>query len=462
MCSDLARKVADLPPARILVLGDLILDRYRFGAAERLSPESPAPVFRLSRTVDCLGGAGAVAVMAAALGARVRLLGVAGEDRAADRTNALLDQQRDISNRLVDERGRPTTVKERWIAGGRQLLRTDRESRDPIGNAAVELLSREVKSAEYGALLIADYGKGVCTHALVKRALVDARHKNAIAIVDPARGTDWRRYSGATAIKANESEWNEQPVRPKDWRVLVRTLGSRGMDLWREGAPTRFPAKQRRVVDVCGAGDMTLAALGVCVAGGLDWAEACRVANAAAGLKVERFGASPVSRREVIADLGGPSAKIVSAAELAGVLSGRRAAGRTIVFTNGCFDLLHAGHVSNLREAKAQGDVLVVGLNSNESVRRLKGANRPVQNERQRADVLAALECVDYVTVFEEDTPERLVNRFRPDVLVKGGDYRIEEIAGAARVLAGGGRVHLTSVVEGLSTTKMVEWAGIG
>jgi D-beta-D-heptose 7-phosphate kinase/D-beta-D-heptose 1-phosphate adenosyltransferase len=163
----------------------------------------------------------------------------------------------------------------------------------------------------------------------------------------------------------------------------------------------------------------------------------------------------------VIADLGGPSAKIVSPNELAAALAGRRV-GRTIVFTNGCFDLLHAGHVSSLREAKAQGDVLVVGLNCDESNRRLKGPNRPLQNERQRAEVLAALECVDYVTVFEEETPERLVARIRPDVLVKGGDYRIEEIAGAAWVLAGGGRVHLTSVVEGLSTTKMVDLAGIG
>jgi D-beta-D-heptose 7-phosphate kinase/D-beta-D-heptose 1-phosphate adenosyltransferase len=420
---DLALALHRLPRKRVLVVGDRVADVDRHGSCSRYAQEAEGcPVFAVERTEVRDGGAGAVAATAEALGADVEFL----------------------------RPPYPSTVT-RHFAGGRQVFRSDSRGR-PMDDAQAKALVWRVGDAtrRADAVLIADYGKGCCTPAVLRAAIDGARASGIPCVVDPARGRDWSAYDGAAVIKCNHGEWDAAGERTEGVPVVVRTEGARGMSLF--PSMEAFPARPREVVDVTGAGDAVLAALGVCLAGGMTLADACRVANAVAGVKVGRRGASIVTRCEAVADLL-HGVKILPPELLPPVLASRRAAGRRVAFTNGCFDLLHAGHVQCLAEARAQADLLVVGLNSDASVRSLKGPTRPANEWADRAAVLAALASVDLVVGFDAPTPLELIRIVRPDVLVKGADYRREEIAGADFVESCGGRVHLAAMRGGRSTT---------
>lgn len=421
---DLARKLWALKPPRVVVVGDAITDvdvhgRWRsFPAQEAAS----CPVFVEERRAQRPGGAGAVAAM----------------------VRGLLADTAEFSAGLH--------VKRRYFVGGQQIFRVDDEASPAILNA--RLIAEEIPYVD--AVLIADYGKGVCTPAVLRAAIDGAKARDIPCIVDPARGADATRYAGATWIKCNAAEFAALKARPEPLppRVIV-TLGADGIRPMRtdsEQYATTYPTRPRNVVDVTGAGDMVLAALGVAIAGGLSWAEACTIAVAASGCKVERQGAVPVSRAEVVVDLL-HDIKIVPPDLLPAIRDVARAQGQRVAFTNGCFDVLHAGHVHCLTEARAQGDVLVVGLNSDASVRRLKGPRRPVNTAADRAAVLAGLACVDYVVEFDADDPAELVRTLRPDVMVKGADYANRHIAGAEHA----GRVHLVPLRDGRSSTATID-----
>jgi D-beta-D-heptose 7-phosphate kinase/D-beta-D-heptose 1-phosphate adenosyltransferase len=485
MAHDLIRRVANLGNPRILVVGDLILDRYVWGYAERISQEAPVPLLRADQREHRLGGAASVATMLRSLGAEVRLIGGVGRDSEADLVRRLLADLSIDDQYLMTLDDRPTTLKERYIGRAQdrhpqQMIRVDYETRDPIPAAVEAALLARLPSAiaESDIVLISDYDKGVCTPTLL-RGLIDAcRAADIRVIADPIRSTDYSRYRGVHCMTPNRLEASMATgmaiARPEDalevGRRLVASLGMEsvlvtldrdGMALVRDdGRAELIPTRPRQVYDITGAGDMVLSVVGLCLAGGADYDEAAALGNVAGGLEVEKIGVALLSRQEILRDLidhhrPGDGKRLDGAALLAEV-GRRRQAGQTIVFTNGCFDLLHVGHVRLLRQAAALGEYLVVGLNSDASVRRLKGPTRPINPEDARAEVLAALECIDAVIVFEEDTPLALIQAILPDVLVKGGDYRPEQVVGRAEIEAAGGRLELIPLVEGHSTTRIV------
>ena len=431
---DLATKLMNLPPVRVLVVGDAMTDVDLHGRFERFAQESPhVPIFKINRREERPGGAGAVAAMVTALGG----------------TASLLAQTTAIKTR-------------RWVDGV-MVGRDDSDALDcssPPEGVIHDLVSRA------DVVLVADYGKGFCSDRVLSTVFGAAADESKLVIVDPARGKDWRAYAGAggTVIKCNSIEWSEfiGPHSPNIsiFRKVVITDGSRGMVLTSHepGSGSQFAAKRRRGVDVTGCGDMVLACLGVCVGGGMSWEDACRVANCAAGLKVERRGAVPVSRSEVLGDLCGGE-KILPLNLLVEIVNGRKECGQEVAFTNGCFDILHPGHMQYLREARAQADLLIVGLNSDDSVSALKGTGRPVQTEDARSAILAGLQVVDFVVMFNDDTPVRLIEAIKPDVLVKGADYCRDQVAGADFVESYGGRVHLAELRRGYSTTRLIDEA---
>ena len=485
MNGDLLSALDTLRSCRLLVVGDVMLDRYVRGEAERISPEAPVIVLRADDEEVRLGGAGGVASFARALGADVSLAGVVGSDAAAVTLRCLCrDDGIDTSRVLVDA-SRPTTQKERFIglAAGRhahQMLRVDRESRSPLEAGLETELIHLVTSAIAGceAVLIADYAKGVCTRELVAAVVRAARECDPPrpVLVDPGRGrpADW--YRGATLLKPNRHEGSQltgvalhdidsacaaahQIQAAAEVEHVVLTLDRDGCVVASCEATT-FPvsADARAVYDITGAGDMFLAMLGLSFGNGLSLEVAVRLANAAAGLEVERAGSAPVTLAELRQSLAGQVAhpnKLTTLAALVPCVAEYRRQSRRVVFTNGCFDLLHVGHVSLLEEAAQLGDVLIVAINSDASVRKLKGTARPLIAEHARARMLAALECVDHVLIFDDATPHRLLHALKPDVLVKGGTT--PDIIGREVVEAYGGQVRRTSEVPGLSTTRLVQ-----
>jgi D-beta-D-heptose 7-phosphate kinase/D-beta-D-heptose 1-phosphate adenosyltransferase len=484
---------------RALVLGDLILDRYTFGDAERVSQEAPVILLRADQREARLGGAANVCNMLRGLGAEVSCAGVVGHDRDGELVQRLLDEAGVDSSALLDDRSRPTTVKERFIgrAQGRhphQMLRVDNEVRDPItAGLQRELLDRLLdRLSSFDVILVSDYAKGVCTPPLLRELIDRARQANVPLLVDPIRSHDYSRYRGATSMTPNRLEAEMATglriSTAADAFVAARRLREQlGLDLGiitldrdgmalvdRDGTANLFPTRPRAVYDITGAGDMALAMIGVALAARIAPAAALQLANVAAGLEVEKVGVAVIPRGEIRQRLvdesraaGGnescsdrlfvPQDKIVGLDELERLCQAHRIAGRKTVFTNGCFDLLHVGHVSYLAEARRLGDVLTVGLNSDASVRRLKGNTRPVIGERDRATMLAALAAVDHVVIFDEATPHHLLHRLRPDVLVKGGTYTPDEVVGHEVVSAYGGQVCVVGLVAGVSTTKIVE-----
>ncbi len=483
MTRPLQEVLASLGEPHLLVVGDLAVDHYIGGDVERISPEAPIPILRVKAEHDGLGCAGSVAGIVRALGAEVTLIGAVGEDESASRL-ADLATAAGVQLQAVGLGDRPTTHKTRLLASShtthQQVLRVDRESTAPLGAGAAERLVAKVRAALPGtaALLLSDYGKGVLTPEVLAQLIALARAGGLPVVVDP-KGTDYSRYRGATGITPNRSETRAATgirvdtledaeragahlVDALDLEFALITLDREGMYLRpRDSTGVHLPTTPREVFDVTGAGDMVLGVLAIALASGATPTEAASLANVAAGLAVERLGVATITRREIGARLAltGESAvvKRIDAHEAGVVADRHRAAGRRVVFTNGCFDILHAGHVRYLQAAKAEGDVLIVGLNADAGVRRLKGPDRPIHSEADRMEILAALACVDHVAIFEEDTPIALVEAVRPDVLVKGADWAEKGVVGREFVEAHGGRVVLVDLLEGRSTTATVD-----
>jgi D-beta-D-heptose 7-phosphate kinase/D-beta-D-heptose 1-phosphate adenosyltransferase len=482
---DLLSALTSLGHPRVLVLGDLMLDRYTVGNAERISQESPVIVLRADEREARLGGAANVCNMLRGLECAVTIAGVVGDDAAGRELRALLEQAGcDTSLALVDP-ARPTTVKERFVgrAAGRhrsQILRVDSETCDALPAEIEDRLALAIAEqiVQCDIVIVSDYAKGVCSPRLMRSVIHAARCAGVRVIVDPQRGGDWSMYRGATMLKPNRVETELaigrkikstvdatdaglELCRKFDLQLAVVTLDRDGMCLVSaDGRGEVFPISPRPVYDITGAGDMVIAMLGTALASGIDAAHAVRLANVAAGLEVERLGVAVIPKADIereLVNLGRPGGrKIVTLDAAAGALAEHRRRGEKVVFTNGCFDLLHVGHVTYLAQAKALGDLLVVGVNSDAGVRRIKGPSRPVINEQDRAAMLAALAAVDYVVVFDEDTPHRMLHALKPDVLVKGGTYAPHEVVGHEIVTAYGGRVCVAGVVDGISTTNIL------
>jgi len=491
MSADLIELVQRLGEPRVLVIGDVMLDRYVWGNAERISQEAPVILLRADRREERLGGASSVATMLQALGAKTSLLGVVGRDSDGLRCREILDGIGVDSTGVLPDETRPTTVKERYIGRAQarhpqQMIRVDYESRDSL-DARVEenLKSRlDILVRESDIVLISDYDKGVCTPGLLQAAIREARRRGIKVIADPTRGGDYSKYHGCSSMTPNRLEAGlatrrtiatlEDALRSaSDLRTSlgleagIVTLDKDGMALDHgDGRSAVFPTRPRQVYDITGAGDMVMATLGLALAAGADYESAIRLANVAGGLEVEKIGAATVTREEILADLlhaplqtaerVSGAAKILPLHALVTELDRRRASGQRIAFTNGCFDVLHAGHVEYLTEARRQADCLVVGLNSDASIRSLKGPTRPLNGVDARATVLAALQDLDYLTIFAEPTPLALIHAIRPDVLVKGADYRKDDVVGGAFVESYGGRVHLAGLKTGFSTTNLI------
>lgn len=494
MANDLIKAVQQLGSPRVLVLGDVMLDRYIWGDAERISQEAPVILLRADKREERLGGASSVATMLRHLEADVVLAGVVGRDSDAKQVRELLDGLDIDQSAVLHDEDRPTTVKERYIGRAQhkhpqQMLRVDFENREALSPVMERKLCSavEVEVAKADVVLISDYDKGVCTANLCQTAIRAARKRGIPVLVDPIRCKEnltphpFEKYRGASTMTPNRLEASLAtglPVRNADeamkaaMKLLhdfdlaasIITLDKDGMALFDPTGPRQlFPTRTRQVYDITGAGDMVLSVLGLALAAGVDYSNAIRLANVAGGLEVEKIGVAPVSREEMIQDIllaergeAGEGRKVLSLDVLAEEVRKHQEAGKKVVFTNGCFDILHAGHVQYLRDAKAQGDLLILGLNSDESVRSLKGPGRPVNSEADRAAVLAGLGVVDYVTIFDEATPLELITTLKPQVLVKGADYSKAEVVGAREVESWGGRVYLAPLREGCSTTGTI------
>lgn len=462
---------------RVVVLGDVMLDTFVYGHCARISPEAPIPVVRIERENVMLGGAGNVARNIAALGAEAVLVGIVGDDAAGITLRAKVSEESGIVADLVTD-GRPTTQKIRYVAGQQQLLRVDIEhshAADPAPLLAA--FDRQLETAD--AIVLSDYAKGVLSPTLLAALIDHARAAGKPIIADP-KSTDMARYDGASLLTPNageaaaaaglscdgDGEVEQAAARlleqmPSSPAVLV-TRGPRGMTLARRGEAARhLPALAREVFDVSGAGDTVVATLAVALAAGIDMREAAELANIAAGKAVSKPGTAVVTINDLIEEMQQDHAlstdsKVVSLTEARRIVAGWRRKGARIGFTNGCFDLLHPGHVSQLNQARGTCDHLVVGLNTDASVQRLKGPSRPVQNEIARTTVMAALVPVDLVILFDGETPIDLIEALRPDVLIKGKDYTVDRIVGADLVLSYGGEVFLADLLPGHSTTALI------
>jgi D-beta-D-heptose 7-phosphate kinase/D-beta-D-heptose 1-phosphate adenosyltransferase len=471
MASRLIDAVRRLRSPRVLVVGDLILDRYVWGVVNRISPEAPVQILDASREELRLGGAANVAHNIAVLGARASCAGVVGRDGPGTSLLALVRSLGIRPGPVVRDASRPTTVKTRLLAHNQQMLRIDHERRQPVSPGVESRLARALASADADLALVSDYNKGTMTPR-VCRSLIDGFRRRGRPVIVGLKSRDIGKYARATGASLNRAELAlvsgvddvtagaKKIVRRLGLEFLAVTLGERGMQVFgRRGPAVTLDAVARQVYDVTGAGDTVLAAFGTAYACGLSLEECALMANAAAGIVVGKVGTATVTRDELLDHaVPGDEArrKVVDLTSLLRALEGDRKQGRRIVFTNGCFDLLHAGHLSLLRFARSRGDVVVVGLNSDRSVRALKGASRPIQRAAERAGLLAALECVDYVTLFNEDSPERLIRRVRPDVLVKDEDYAGKKVAGREYVTSNGGRVEFAPRLRGYSTTDLV------
>jgi D-beta-D-heptose 7-phosphate kinase / D-beta-D-heptose 1-phosphate adenosyltransferase len=463
----------------VLVVGDVMCDVYLWGTVQRISTEAPVPIFESTGRHQVLGGAANVAANLRALGCEVRLLGVVGADAAGRCVRELLHRQGIDDTALLEDAARPTTEKTRLVAQQQHVLRLDQESREPLTPDLIERALQHSRAllADVDGLVCSDYHKGVCTPGLLEPLFAMARAAGKPIVVDP-KGRDFSRYAGATVIKPNLAEVERASGHPvadpmaladaaemllcqSQAQALLVTRGKDGMSLFHPlQEPVHIPARAREVFDVTGAGDTVLATLSMALLCGLPLVEAARLANAAAGVVVGKVGTAVVSPAELRAALRadgvGSEHKILPVDTLALLLQQRQQCGESIVFTNGCFDLLHVGHIQYLQQARALGDCLVVALNDDASVRLLKGERRPLLPQQERTRILAALGCVDYVTIFGDATPLALITRLRPNVLVKGGDYTPATVVGREVVEAYGGRVCIMPYVAGVSTTEII------
>jgi D-beta-D-heptose 7-phosphate kinase/D-beta-D-heptose 1-phosphate adenosyltransferase len=464
-----------LPTATVLVLGDVMLDRYVAGKVQRISPEAPVPVVAVEREYSSPGGAGHVAASLAGLGCEVTLAGLIGTDAAGDELRERLQAAGIRDEAIVAHRELRTICKTRVLAGShQQLLRLDVDGRSAaFSDTAAELPARVLPLlGRHDAVVLADYDKGTLPPALLRAVIAECRRLGRPCLVDPKK-TDFTLYAGATLLTPNLHETERALGRAlsdetalseaaREWRERLRldalliTRGAEGMTLADGDGVRHFPARTREVADVTGAGDTVVAVLAACLAQQWNLDEACQLASIAAGLAVSKPGAYVVPRAELERAWQGSSTKLLDWPTARRRLSEARRQGKRIVFTNGCFDLLHAGHLHCLEAARRSGDLLVVGLNSDASVKLNKGDARPIITETHRAALLAGLACVDLVVFFDEPTPEELIRALEPNVLVKGGDYDPATMAGADFVRSRGGEVRVIPLLEGLSTTAIL------
>lgn len=480
--SALLQDLSRLSGTRVLCVGDVMLDRFVYGAVDRISPEAPIPVLLVEREKHMLGGAGNVAANMASLGIKPALLSMTGKDSAGEEIDKQLTEI-GIGAALETVAGHTTTVKSRFIGGQQQVLRVDREKPLALTREQEDgLIARaEPLIAQTGAVVLSDYGKGLLTDRVIAGIIALARKHAKPVVVDP-KGRDFSRYRGATVITPNRKELeaatsmkagSDDDARAASMKIIIEcgigavlaTRGKDGMSLIAgNDAPLHIPAYAREVFDVSGAGDTVVAAFAGALAAGISWRNAALIANAAAGIAVGKPGTAIVWPEEIarLIDAGGVTERRLSGSktatihEAAAEAERQRVRGHKVGFTNGCFDLLHPGHVATLRQARAACDFLVVGVNSDASVKRLKGPSRPVQDETARAAILSALESVDMVVVFAEDTPLDLIRAIRPDVLVKGGQYKLEEVVGYDVVMSYGGKILRADMEEGFSTTNTI------
>jgi len=470
----------------VLCVGDLMLDEFIYGEVSRISPEAPAPVIAVRRSETNIGGAGNVARNIASLGARCIFVGLIGEDEVGVKLAVTLAQEPGIESILVHDPARPTTRKVRFVSEhfSTHMLRADWELAAPASGEIEQKLIDTIlpQLARADIILLSDYAKGVLTARVIRNVIDAARKAGKRVIVDP-KSANFAIYRGATLLTPNRREFAEatrssagsdadiaeaaqDAMILADCEAMLVTQSEHGMTLVpRKGDPVHVPAHPVKVRDVSGAGDTVVAALALALAAGADWETVLRIANAAAAVAVGKKGTAIVTtselRRKILphAYLAAEEKIVAASGDLATHLADWRKQGLRIGFTNGCFDILHPGHVKVLTAARGACDRLIVGLNSDASAKRLKGEGRPVQNETSRAEVLAALEAVDLVVIFEEDTPIRLITEIKPSVLVKGGDYIRETVVGHEIVEANGGTVMLVDILQGHSTTSLVNRA---
>ncbi len=469
----MTQSVPDFSRVGVLVAGDVMLDEYWFGPTSRISPEAPVPVVRVTGSEARAGGAANVAINLASLGVPTSLTGIVGRDGNAATLAGLL-RRHGIAVDFVESANRPTITKLRVLSRNQQLIRLDTEESFSADDAQHMAAALERLLPPVSVCILSDYAKG--TLGQVEALIGTCRRRGVPVLVDP-KGTDFARYRGATVLTPNQAEFEAVvgPARSQaeiaeqgealrealDLQALVVTLGERGMAvITAEGDPVFLPARARQVFDVTGAGDTVIATLAAGLGAGMTFQDAAGLANLAAGLVVAKIGVASVTPSELrlaLHEHGQGGRGFLQRAEARQVAAESRSRGERLVMTNGCFDILHAGHVAYLEEAKQRGDRLLVAVNDDASVTRLKGQGRPINQLADRMAVLAGLAAVDWVVPFSEDTPEALIGEILPDVLVKGGDYRPENIAGARQVLENGGTVEVLSFREGRSTSAVVE-----
>lgn len=482
----LTESISKVGPFKALVVGDLMLDELLYGDADRLSNDAPVPVLLVKSSEHRPGGAANVCLNLVAMGASVSVFGVTGNDAEAEKLRSALNDENVGTEGLVADNGRPTTVKRSLIGLAQhrhpqKMFRVDFESSEPLSaEVARQMIDAFDKAlADADVVCIEDYNKGVCSREICQEVISRARAADKPVLVDPAAITDYAKYRGATCITPNRTEAEKATglasgtesqnndiartlLNDLDLETVVVTLDRHGALLLERGQdPIIVPTVARQVYDVTGAGDMVLAGLAAGAGCGLDWANSVALANIAAGLEVEIFGVEPIPlariRHEVLKQAGRLQGKLRSAEQAKLEADVVRNTGGKVIFTNGCFDIIHAGHISMLERSAEHGAMLIVGLNDDDSIRRLKGEGRPVNSLEDRARVLGAVGCVDAVVPFSEDTPIRLIEEIRPDVLIKGADYKREEVVGYDIVESYGGRVELIDLVEGKSTTGTIE-----
>ncbi len=485
MYENLLKTVTNLGSPKVLVVGDFMLDVYIYGDAMRISPEAPVPVLKVTKNEYRCGGAGSVAADLAALGARPFCLGVIGDDQNSEILKQKLTEiGADISG-LHTISNRPTVSKQRLIGLAQhihrqQLIRMDQEPTEPLADEVNEAILQTYKDklASADIVCLQDYDKGLLSPALCQQMIQMARQSDKKVIVDPSLTSDYSKYLGATVITPNRKETSaavgfeitnsetaakaaEELAGKFQLDAVVITLDKEGAYLRTEDTSQIIPTRGRSVYDVTGAGDMVLATLAITLAAGCDYETAVQLSNITGGIEVEKFGTATVTIEEIANEIvnqkRGISGKVRSIELLLDELTWHRRGKKTIVFTNGCFDVIHRGHIEYLEFCKSQGDVVVVGLNSDSSVKIIKGTARPINNQYDRAIVLAALEMVDYITLFDEPDPLNLIKKVKPDVLVKGEDWAEKGVVGREFVESLGGKVVLAPLVEGKSSTVTIE-----
>ncbi|MCH7859336.1 MAG: D-glycero-beta-D-manno-heptose-7-phosphate kinase [Candidatus Marinimicrobia bacterium] len=465
----------------VLVVGDCMLDRYIWGTVGRISPEAPIPIVSQSRETTTGGGAANVALNLSQLGLKVRLAGFIGNDAAGSELQAILANHNIGTDGLLALDDRPTITKTRIMGGRQQMLRIDREDLTPVASQEIHRLIASVEQLlgeNPAVMVLSDYAKGALPPALCQAVILAGRAKNIPVIIDP-KGDDFSKYRGATALSPNRLELatgasaapddldplllaGQALVAQLSLEFMVVTLGDQGIALVEPDRIQRIPAVAQDVFDVSGAGDTVIATLAAGLAAGLTRSDSIALANLAGGIVVGQVGTAPIRSSDLanaLADQNSRSGsgKIIEIKSLAEQVAQWKRRGEKVVFTNGCFDLLHPGHVAYLGAARALGSHLIVGLNTDRSVRALKGPGRPVMEAADRAQVLAGLAAVDRVILFDEDTPLELIMALRPDILAKGGDYSKNDIVGASEVEGYGGKVAIIPLVEGQSTSRLIE-----